>query len=160
MIVIADTSVVLNLCCVRREQLLAALFGRVLVPTEVAAEFRRLAGMDARFAELTLPAWVEVLQTSAPPPEVSAANLDIGEAAAIALCLSHSADALLMDETLGRAVAARLGLRTIGTLGILLDARSRGLIERVAPVMDDLEQRAGFWIAPTLRARVLRLAGE
>ncbi|HKX61468.1 MAG TPA: hypothetical protein VJS65_06485 [Verrucomicrobiae bacterium] len=49
MIVVADTSVILNLCCVRREHLLASLFGRVLVPTEVASEFRRLAGADARF---------------------------------------------------------------------------------------------------------------
>ena len=50
MIVVADTSVVLNLCCVRQERLLSALFGRVLVPTEVAAEFRRLAGVDVRFS--------------------------------------------------------------------------------------------------------------
>ena len=53
MIVVADTSVVvLNLCCVRKERLLSALFGRVLAPTEVAAEFRRLAGVDVRFSGL------------------------------------------------------------------------------------------------------------
>jgi len=159
-IVVADTSVVLNLCCVGQEQLLFSLFGRVLVPTEVATEFRRLAGADARFAGLMLPAWIEVMCAPPPPPEVSAANLDTGETAAIALCLGQSADALLVDESLGRAVAARLGLRTIGILGVLLDARSHGLIERVAPVLDDLERTAGFWIAPPLRARVLQLVGE
>ena len=160
MIVVADTSIVLNLCCVRREHLLASLFGRVLVPVEVASEFRRLAGADARFVGLTLPAWIEVLGAPPPPPEVVAAHLDIGESAAIALCLAQSADALLVDESLGRAVASRLGLRTIGILGVLLDARSRGLIERVAPVLDDLDRTAGFWIAPSLRVRVLQLAGE
>ena len=160
MIVVADTSVVLNLCCVRREALLSTLFGRVLVPAEVAAEFSRLARADARFAGLTLPAWIEVRPAPPPPREVTAAHLDTGESAAIALCLSQSADALLIDETLGRAVAARLGLRTIGLLGILLDARTHRLIERVAPILDELEQTAGFWIAPPLRARVLQLAGE
>ena len=160
MIVVADTSVVLNLCCVRQERLLSALFGRVLVPTEVAAEFRRLAGVDVRFSGLALPAWIEVLPSPAPSPELRAANLDLGETAAIALCLSQSADALLVDESLGRAVAARLGLRTIGLLGILLEARTHGLLERVAPVLDELERTAGFWIAPSLRARVLQLAGE
>ena len=44
MIVVADTSVILNLCRVRHEHLLPALFGRVLIPTEVASEFSRLAG--------------------------------------------------------------------------------------------------------------------
>lgn len=65
MIVVADASVVLNLCCVRQGLLLSALFGRVLVPVEVAGEFRRLAGTDARFSGLALPAWIEVMP--APP---------------------------------------------------------------------------------------------
>jgi len=76
------------------------------------------------------------------------------------LCLSLTADALLVDESLGRAVAVRLGLRTIGILGILVEARARSLIPTVAPVLDRLEQEAGFWIAPALRTRVLQLAKE
>ena len=160
MIVVADTSVVLNLCRVRHEHLLPTLFGRILIPTVVASEFVRLAGTDARFAGLSLPGWIEILPSPPIPPTVSAANLDLGEAAAIALCLSQTADALLVDESLGRAVAARLGLRTIGILGILLEARARGLIPKVAPVLDLLELEAGFWIAPALRLRVLQLADE
>jgi predicted nucleic acid-binding protein len=66
-IVVADTSVVLNLCCVRQETLLSALFGRVLVPAEVAAEFSRLVRADVRFAGLTLPAWIEMLSAPSPP---------------------------------------------------------------------------------------------
>jgi uncharacterized protein len=159
-IVVADTSVILNLCCVQHERLLQTLFGRVLIPTEVASEFRRLAGAQTRFSGLPLPGWIEILTAPPPPPAVSAANLDLGEAAAIALCLNQEADALLVDESLGRAVATRLGLRTIGILGILLEARARGLIPRIATVLDRLEQEAGFWIAPALRVRVIRLAQE
>jgi len=160
MIVVADTSVVLNLCCVGQVQLLSSLYGRVLVPVEVALEFRRLAGADSRFSGLSLPAWIEILPSPAPSAELAAANLDLGETAAIALCLSQSADALLVDESLGRAIALRMGLRTIGLLGILIDAKSRGLLENVAPILDDLAGTAGFWIAPALRARVLHLSGE
>ncbi len=160
MIVVADTSVVLNLCRVEHVTLLRTLFGRVLVPVEVVSEFQRLAGVDPRFAALKLPAWIEVTPAPPLPPVVAAANLDPGEAAAIALCLGQTADALLIDETLGRAVAAGLGLRTIGILGILLQARARGVIPNIAPVLDRLEQEAGFWIAPSLRSHVLQLAGE
>ncbi|MFA6543151.1 MAG: DUF3368 domain-containing protein [Limisphaerales bacterium] len=160
MIVVADTSVILNLCRVRHEHLLPSLFGRVLIPDEVAGEFTRLAGADARFAGLQLPEWIEM--ESAPPlPSVAVrANLDTGESAAIALCLGKSAAALLIDESLGRAVAAQLGLKTIGILGILLEARQRGLISEVTSVLNRLESEAGFWIAPSLRRRVLALAGE
>lgn len=65
MIVVADTSVILNLCRIQHEHLLPPLFGRVLIPHEVATEFVRLAGVDVRFAGLQLPAWIE--QMTAPP---------------------------------------------------------------------------------------------
>ena len=88
------------------------------------------------------------------------ANLDAGESAAIALCFGQHADALLIDETLGREVAAQLGVRTIGILGVLIEARRRQLIPKVAAVLNRLEKEAGFWIAPGLRKRVLQLASE
>lgn len=160
MIVVADTSVILNLCRVQHEHLLPPLFGRVLIPHEVATEFVRLAGVDVRFAGLQLPAWIEQMTAPPPPAVVIQANLDTGETAAISLCLVNRADVLLMDETLGRAVAAQLGLKAVGILGIVLAARRQGLIGAVEPVLDRLERDAGFWIAPSLRQRVLALAGE
>jgi len=59
MIVVADTSVILNLCRVGHEQLLQQLFKRVLVPEEVAGEFVRLAKTQKRFTGLLLPGWIE-----------------------------------------------------------------------------------------------------
>jgi predicted nucleic acid-binding protein len=160
-IVVADTSVVLNLCRVQHEHLLVQLFGRVVVPAEVASEFSRLCAAETKFTGLALPGWIEVQPAPQPIPSVvSAANLDAGETAAIALGLSLAADALLIDEKLGRDVANRLGLRTIGILGVLLEARRRGLISRVKTVLDRLETEAGFWVAPLLRQHVMRLAGE
>ena len=159
MIVVADTSVVLNLCRVQHDHLLRTLFGRVLVPAEVASEFRRLATADLRFTGLIFPGWIEVVPAPPLPAAVIAANLDPGEAAAIALCLGQMGEAVLVDESIGRAVAASLGLRTIGILGILVEACTCGLIPKVAPVLDRLEQEAGFWISLKLRTRVLQLAG-
>ncbi len=160
MIVVADTSVVLNLCRIQHEHLLPELFGAIIVPHEVASEFVRLAGTTARFAGLRLPPWIRCETAPPPPIELLREDLDIGETAAIALCLGKSAYALLIDESLGRAVALRFGLKTIGILGLLLEARKRGLLPKVAPVLNRLEAEAGFWVAPELRQRVLALAGE
>jgi hypothetical protein len=106
MIVVADTSVILNLCRVQHEHLLQRLFKRVLIPAEVADEFTRLTKIQKRFSGLTLPTWIEIssaLRTF--PPEVIQAQLDIGESAAITLCLNQKADVLLIDEKMGREIA-------------------------------------------------------
>jgi predicted nucleic acid-binding protein len=65
-----------------------------------------------------------------------------------------------MDERAGRAAAAELGLLCIGILGILIQAKKLGLLPEVRPLLDQLESQAGFWIAPTLRSRVLELVSE
>jgi predicted nucleic acid-binding protein len=161
MIVVADTSVILNLCRVQHEHLLPQLFKRVLIPAEVADEFARLTKIQKRFLGLTLPVWIEI--SSAPrtfPPEVIKAQLDIGESAAIALCLNQKADVLLIDEKIGREIAVGLGIRIVGITGVLVDAKNEKLISSVKVLLDRLENEAGFWIAPSLRTRVLQLAGE
>ena len=52
-----------------------------------------------------------------------AADLDPGEAEAIALVLELSADLILLDERDGRSVAERAGLRVTGVIGVLLRAK-------------------------------------
>ena len=59
MIVIADTSVLLNLELVGQLQLLQSLFGSVIIPPAVQSEFERLAATSGRFSGLILPGWVQ-----------------------------------------------------------------------------------------------------
>jgi hypothetical protein len=90
----------------------------------------------------------------------SAIGLDPGEAAALALAVEIHADVVLLDERRGREAASQLGLRTIGILGLLLQAKSAGFLAAIQPILDDLRREAGFWMAEPLRQQVLRLAGE
>ena len=161
MIVVADTSVILNLCRVQHEHLIQQLFRRVLIPAEVAGEFTRLAQIQKRFSALVLPEWIEVLTTPKSwPAEILEARLDIGESAAIALCSNQKADVLLMDEKAGREVAHKLGIRTVGVAGILIDAKNEKLIPSVTVLLNRLESEANFWVSSNLRHQVLQLAGE
>lgn len=73
------------------------------------------------------PAWLEVHDDVALLPQVGA--LDDGEAAAISLAISISADMVLIDEREGFRVAQVSGLRVTGTLGVLLRAAQRGLVD-------------------------------
>jgi hypothetical protein len=87
------------------------------------------------------------------------AELDRGEAEAIALALQEKADWLLIDERVGRRFAQRVGLKVKGTLGILLEGVRRGYIDDLQPLLDILVAR-GTWIAPATYAEVLKLAQE
>ena len=87
-------------------------------------------------------------------------ELDDGEAEAIALAVELKADLILLDERKGRVIAARLGLRFIGLLGMLVEAKHRSLISAVRPIMNDLIGKAGLWIGQELYDYILQVAGE
>lgn len=161
MIVVTDTSVILNLCLLRQESLLVSLFGTVLAPTQVVAEFQRLAAVDPRFQGLVFPSFI---QRAAPAGLltnlINPSRLHGGEIAALSLAVERAADTVLMDERAGRAAAAALGLKRMGLLGILIEARQRSLISTVAPLLDRLQTEARFWIAPALRQAILQAANE
>ena len=161
MIVVADTSVLINLCRVGQGALFRRLFQDVLIPPEVASEFVRLVSSVPRFAGLSLPAGIrQQAATSMPPILKSVVGLDPGETAALALAVEIHADAVLVDERRGHQVAIQLGLRTVGILGLLLQAKNAGFLPALKPVLDALRQDAGFWISESLRQYVLSLAGE
>lgn len=87
-------------------------------------------------------------------------ELDKGEAEAIALALELRADQVLIDERRGRRIAARLNLRYTGILGILVEAKNRGLISEVKPLLDALINQAVFWVAAPLYSSVLQIVDE
>lgn len=65
-----------------------------------------------------------------------------------------------MDELAGRAAAIALGLRPVGLLGVLLEAKARALISALKPILERLEDEAEFWISTSLRDFILSAAGE
>jgi hypothetical protein len=87
-------------------------------------------------------------------------ELDKGEAEAIALATEIQADVLLIDEREGRSFARQAGLRVRGVLGILIRAKAKAEIVSVKAEIEALRSRAGFFVAPSLEAEVLRNVGE
>jgi predicted nucleic acid-binding protein len=86
-------------------------------------------------------------------------NLGAGESEALSLAVEIQAARVLVDERAARRVAQAMGLSVVGTLGVLLAAKRKGLVAEVRPLIDALLQR-GFWVAPHLVERALFVAGE
>ena len=161
MIVVSNTSPLTNLAAVGQLDLLPQLYQRVIIPTAVHRELAALSTGQPGFVEVGRLTWIESRAVKDHAlVQALRLELDEGEAEAIALALEVSADLLLLDERLGRAVATRFGLRFIGLLGVLIEAKQQGLIPTVKPILDDLIVQAGFWVSQALYARVLQAAGE
>lgn len=158
MVVVSDTSPITNLIQIDALHLLRALFGRVIIPHAVFQELKQVPGHDEVLSQAE---WIEHIPAT-PGPLLSEllAELDEGEAEAIALAIQFHADILLIDESTGRSVAERHGLRLTGLLGVLLRAKKAGHILLVRPYMDKLLSEVGFRISPQLFHDVLALAGE
>jgi predicted nucleic acid-binding protein len=160
-IIVSDTSPINNLTEINQLHLLHQLYGTVLIPEAVFQELTDPSFPVAGATEVQTFGWIQTLTVSDRTlVEAMSNELDIGEAEAIALAVEIQADQVLIDERRGRLVATRLNLRCIGILGILVEAKSQGLIAEVKPLLDALVNEAGFWVAEPLYNSILRLVGE
>lgn len=161
MIVVSDTSPVLNLAAIGQLGLLRRLYGEVVIPQAVYHEIVVLGAGQPGAAKVSALDWIETHQVTNRAMVASLQlEVDEGEAEAIVLAFELGADLLLLDERRGRRVASRLGLRFIGLLGILIEAKHRGFILAVKPILDDLIGKSGFWITRALYERILKVAEE
>lgn len=142
--VVADASCLIVLQNIQELSLLEKLFGEVFITEEVRGEF----GFD-------LPEWIKIKEVQNKIQQ-NALNLilDAGEASAISLSLDNGNSLLIIDEKKGRRVAQELGLKITGTLGVILRAKEKGLINSVADLLAKLES-ANFRISPNLKAKIL-----
>lgn len=144
-IVISDTSCLIVLDRIGLLEILSELFGEIWITKEIALEYGE-----------PLPDWIAVQEANEEQcSRILRLNVDRGEASTMALYLEQKEQALLViDEKKGRMIARDLGIRIIGTLGILVSAKRSGLIENFEEVIDKLEE-AEFRLFPALRRQLL-----
>ncbi|MDP5018156.1 DUF3368 domain-containing protein [Anabaena sp. UHCC 0187] len=161
MIVVSDTSPINNLAAINQLHLLQQLYGTVLIPEAVYQELTDPDFPVAGAKEVQTFTWIQIRAVEDRTMlKALSSELDPGEAEAIVLALEMKAEQVLIDERRGRMIAARLNLHYTGILGILVEAKSQGLISTVKPLLDDLINKAGFWVAEPLYKSVLRLVNE
>lgn len=160
MIAIADSSPIILLTKAGYLFLLLDVFERVLIPEAVYREV--LAGRDRPGArEVAEEAWLTV-QPVANQAAVSEllGLVHRGEAEVIALGQEVQEQVvLLLDDRPARRLALRPGLAVAGTGVVLTQAKERGLIPAVRPVLDEL-RAAGMFLGDGPYRSVLADAGE
>ena len=150
MLVVSNTSPILNLAIIGLLDLLRIQFGSVLVPEAVLYELRideDLEGNDLIRKAIAAGRLVACPVADRQKVQLLARELDDGESEAIALALERDASLVLLDETEGRAVARRLGLTMTGVLGVVKKAHLSGYVDSLEKVIIDLRDRAGFHLS-------------
>jgi predicted nucleic acid-binding protein len=128
---------------------LKSLFGNITVTKTVADEFGNV-----------LPEFVEIENPKNKNyQKILESFLDPGEASAIALALEKEECLLIIDEFKGRREAKQLGLNYTGTLGILIVAKEKGLINSVTEIIKEIG-KTDFRINEKLINEVKRKSGE
>jgi predicted nucleic acid-binding protein len=159
--IVSDASLLINLARIGELDLLWKLYGEITVPEAVWQEVVVNGAGQPGAEDIKTADWVKrALVKNRYLVQALRQDLDAGEAEAIALALEIEAELLLMDERLGRESAHHFGLRYIGLIGVLSEAKHRGLISTVKPYLDALRDIAGFRLAMPLYERVLRDQGE
>ncbi|QEI40110.1 hypothetical protein BMF77_00668 [Dolichospermum sp. UHCC 0315A] len=140
--------------------LLPKLFGKVVIPQGVFDELQVGEHPAAKLVQNL--SWLEIVTVDNQQlvRELQQSfKLDLGESEAIALAEEIGASQLLIDERAARKVAMARKLPLIGTVGILLLAKRRGLLDSVKDVLNEMQAQE-MRISDRLYVQVLTLAQE
>lgn len=130
MIVISNTSPIINLASINRLELLSKIFKQIIIPQEVYQEIVIIGAGQPGSNEVKKFDWIKVRQVkNRALVEALKIELDAGEAEAISLAIELKADFLLIDEKLGRTIASRFDIKYVGILGLIIEAKSKDLVE-------------------------------
>jgi predicted nucleic acid-binding protein len=145
--IVVDSTCLIGLERIGRLDLLSKLFSPIVVPPEVAREF----GVSLDWLKIESPANEALVKSLK-------LVIDHGEAEAIALGYEKHWRVLL-DDRQARAVAKRMGLTIIGTVGALVLAKRQSIIPALTPLLTQLAAH-NFYLSADLREEALRLVNE
>jgi predicted nucleic acid-binding protein len=145
MIVVSDTTPLISLLKINRLDLLERLFGQVLIPQAVFNELTSDERFKNEADQIKGNCFISVKTVkNADAVDIlkRATGLDKGESEAIVLTDELKADILLMDEAKGRAVSGQMGLKVMGTIGLLMAAYEEDVMnaDEVRKCVDRLQQ--------------------
>jgi len=147
--IITDTSCFILLDKIDALSILNDLFPNVVTTPEIAAEFGK-----------QLPEWVEIRSVKDKSKQLSfTEGVDEGEVSAIALAIETPSCLLIIDDLKGRKLALSLNLMHTGTLGVLILAKTNGIIPELRTYLNRI-QLTNFRLSPALIEDILQKAGE
>lgn len=134
--------------------ILSSLFSEIVVPDKVHQEITAKSGIDlSSIKQLKLGRDIVIL------PSIASWDLGEGESSVISFALKNPDYWAVIDDKEARRCAISLGCRHMGTIGIILLAKRRGIIPSVRESLHKLHT-AGLWLSESFIKKVCRKAKE
>jgi hypothetical protein len=156
---IANTSPLQYLHLLGQLELLPALADRVLVPRAVSQELAAGRSLGLALPDPALCEWMAVVGPADTTAVKRVARLGAGETEVLTLALETPGAWAILDDGPARRAATRLDVSVRGTLGLLLDAKARGLVTEVGPFLGQLRS-CGFRLSAETAHEFPQRAGE
>ena len=148
-VVIADTSCLIIFEKIEAFWILNNLYNEVIITDVILNEYGS-----------TLPSWIKVEKVKVKKYQSFLETIiDSGESSAIALASEKDDVTLILDDLKARKLAKQLGFNVSGSLGVLLKAKSKGIIENIKPYIDKIIN-TDFRISDKIITELLKMCNE
>jgi predicted nucleic acid-binding protein len=139
--------------------LLSELSDKLIVPDRVVREVGARPQGERVISEVASFPGVQFEAETATSAELAAWGLGPGETQVLALAGAAPGSRAVLDDLEARRCAQSLEVPMIGTLGVVLRAKRRGIIGMARPVIEHL-RRVGLYASDSLIERALAHLGE
>jgi predicted nucleic acid-binding protein len=150
----ADPTTVVAMSLMGRPDLIRRLVGKVTVGDTTA---REIEAMVRAFDSGAEPPGEEVLEVIY--LDLTAPAFSRSESEAVHLAREKDATFVLTDDAVVREECRSIGVRSIGTLGLLFAARAKGLLDDLEEPLRRLRE-IGYAIAPHCEKALLKAANS
>ena len=154
--IVTNTSPLLAFAKMQAVDVIGKLPFEFVCPAEVKTEI--LVGANQGYS-VEIPVWLNVLSLSSALSPLAVAALDTGEAAVIQLAIEQNIETVCIDERTGRRAALAVGLKVVGSLGLLGKAKTLGLITEIKPFIKKAKS-GGIYYDEKLIESFLKSFGE
>lgn len=157
--IIVNSTPLIALAKVNKLEILKGMYEHIIIPGAVYREVTEKDDVAAQRIEAARE-WIEVRKVDSNlDRRMYKAKLHDGEVEVMLLAQEIGADAVVIDDGAARKTAEYLGLPLTGTLGVMIKAKQRGLLEAVMPVVQQMEQN-GIFFSRELKERIRKLSKE
>lgn len=153
-IVVADTGVLISLGLIRQLYLIEKIFDRLYIANGVWQELNNYDNPDFDSTQFDHLAENVISINS---KNYLSVIMDYGESESLILYEELKADFFLVDDARARAIAESLNVNCVGTLGLLLKAKEKGLVNELRPIFLTLLANRRFYSKKLLNEILLQI---
>lgn len=157
--IIVNSTPLIALAKANKLEILKEMYEHIIIPEAVYREVTEKDDIAAQRIEAARE-WIEVRKVDSNlDRRMYRAKLHEGEVEVMLLAQEIGADVVIIDDGADRKTAEYLGLPLTGTLGVMIKAKQRGLLEAVMPVVQQMEQN-GIFFSKELKEKIRKLSNE